>query len=143
MSSDRGSAGCSRRAFQLGVCGALGALACGSSRPTVTATNKMLTLTYAQFPALAAPGGSVVVDLRDAFPLAVVRTSATQAVALSATCTHAGCVLDVRADQRELHCGCHGADFDFAGVVLRGPTAIPLPVYPATPGADAILVDLS
>jgi cytochrome b6-f complex iron-sulfur subunit len=72
-----------------------------------------------------------------------VRTGDATAVALSATCTHAGCLLRYEASPSQLHCDCHGANFDLTGAVLRGPAIIPIPEYAATPGADAISVDLS
>jgi cytochrome b6-f complex iron-sulfur subunit len=136
--------GCSRRTFNLLLCGAAVELAaCDSSLPTVAPAGNQLTLPYAQFPALASPGGGVVVDVEGGFPLAVVRTGDATAVALSATCTHAGCTLKYDASRDWLHCDCHNADFDLAGAVLRGPTSIPLPVYTATPGTSAMVVDLS
>jgi cytochrome b6-f complex iron-sulfur subunit len=134
---------CSRRTFTLALCGGATLAACGSSLPTVTPAGNMVSLSYASFPALAAAGGSAVVMIKDGFPLAVVRTGDTTAVALSATCTHAGCTLEYAADRSQLHCNCHDANFDLAGAVLQGPTIIPLPVYAATPGADAVVVDLS
>jgi Rieske Fe-S protein len=135
---------CSRRAFNLFVCGVgAGLVGCGAATTTVTPNGKQLTLSYAQFPALAKSGGGVIVDVAGGFPLAVVRTGDATAVALSATCTHAACILRYEASPAELHCDCHGANFDLGGAVLRGPTTIPLPLYAATPGADAITVDLS
>lgn len=135
---------CSRRAFNLVVCG-LGAelLACGSSTTVLTASGNQLTLTYAQFPALAKAGGSAVVDVAGGFPLVVVRTGDATAVALSATCTHAGCILRYEPSASDLHCDCHGANFSLAGEVLHGPAIIPLPLYTATTGDAAITVDLS
>lgn len=136
--------GCPRRAFNLALCGAgLGLIACGSSTPEVTADGNSLTLTYARFPALAATGGGVIVAVKGGFPLAVVRTGEMTAVALSATCTHAGCTLDYQADPQQLHCNCHGADFSLDGAVVHGPAIIPLPLYTATPGDSAVVVDLS
>jgi Rieske Fe-S protein len=139
-----GMGDCSRRAFNLGLCAAsAGLVACGSSLPTLTPAGTQLTLSYAQFPALRSAGGSAVVSVKDGFPLAVVRTGDATAVALSATCTHAACILVYDSAHSQLHCDCHGANFDLAGKVLAGPTSIPLPVYAATPAADAIVVDLS
>jgi cytochrome b6-f complex iron-sulfur subunit len=136
--------GCTRRLFNLALCGATAELlACGSSLPVVTPSGNRLTLTYAQFPALATAGGGVVVEVQGGFPLAVVRTGDATAVALSATCTHAGCTLQYEANRSLVHCNCHNADFDLGGAVLRGPTTIPLPLYAATTGSDAIVVDLS
>jgi len=136
--------GCSRRTFNLALCAAgVELAACGSSAPTVTPSGNQLTLSYAQFPALASPGGSAVVNVQNGFPIAVVRTGDATAVALSATCTHAGCILQYEQTSDQLHCNCHDADFDLGGAVLRGPTSIPLPVYAATPGSDGVVVDLS
>jgi hypothetical protein len=61
--------GCSRRAFNLFVCGVgVELVACGSTTTTITPTGNQLTLSYAQFPALAKTGGSVVVDVAGGFP---------------------------------------------------------------------------
>ncbi len=136
--------GCTRRVFNLACCGAaVELLACGTSMATVTPSGNQVTLGYAQFPALASAGGAAVVDVQGGFPIAVVRTGAATAVALSATCSHAGCIVQYAPAANQLHCNCHNADFDLGGAVLRGPTSIPLPVYAATPGSDAIVVDLS
>ena len=109
----------------------------------MTPNGNQVTLSFAQFPALTSVGGGVVVAVQGGFPIAVVRTGDATAVALSATCTHAGCTLDFAAAQEQLHCNCHNANFSLSGAVLNGPTMIPLPVYAATPGSDAIVVDLS
>ena len=137
--------GCTRRTFNLIVGAAAVELwACGTSRPTLAPnSSNQVTLTYAQFPSLMSTGGSAVVDVQGQFPLAVVRTADATATALSATCTHAGCIVDYDGAAKALHCPCHNADFDLQGNVLRGPTSIPLPVYKATPAADGIVVDLS
>lgn len=135
---------CTRRTFNLFVCGVgAGLFACGSSTTVVTPSGNQLTLSYAQFPALAKAGGSAVVDVAGGFPLVVVRTGDTTAVALSATCTHAGCILRYEASASDLHCDCHGANFSLGGAVLSGPTTIPLPLYAATTGDAAITVDLA
>jgi len=136
---------CSRRAFNLGLCAASAGLwGCGTSpQATLTPMGTQLTLSYGQFPSLRSTGGSAVVAVKDGFPVAVVRTGDTTAVALSATCTHAACILDVNAGASQLHCACHDANFDFSGKVLSGPTVIPLPVYGTTVTPDAVIVDLS
>jgi nitrite reductase/ring-hydroxylating ferredoxin subunit len=40
--------------------------------------------------------------------------------ALSSTCTHMGCTLQFRAEQRDLRCPCHGASFDLEGRLANG-----------------------
>jgi cytochrome b6-f complex iron-sulfur subunit len=72
-----------------------------------------------------------------------VRTSATEATALSATCTHAGCLVLFESGSSVVRCPCHDARFALDGSVQGGPTVIPLPVYSATVDADGIAVDLS
>ena len=47
--------------------------------------------------------------------------------ALGARCTHLGC--RVRPGKHVLRCPCHGAVFDLAGTVIRGPARKPLPRY--------------
>jgi Rieske Fe-S protein len=137
-------ASCTRRAFNLGLCaGSAGLWACASSLTTLTPMGTRLTLTYAQFPALRSAGGSAVVAVKDGFPVAVVRTGEATAVALSATCTHAACILDWDAGGNRLHCNCHDANFDLGGTVLSGPTQTPLPVYAAETTDEAIVVELS
>lgn len=116
---------------------------CGAARPTLTPAGERVTLTFAAFPALADVGGSAVVDVSGRAPIAVVRTDAGAAVALSATCTHVGCILRYDAARAQLHCDCHDADFALDGSVLGGPTTVPLPTYAAMLAADGIIVDLT
>jgi nitrite reductase/ring-hydroxylating ferredoxin subunit len=135
----------SRRQFHALVAAGAGCLfGCGSGAPngTVTPVNGQVTLSFAQFPQLSRAGGSVVVDVTNSFPLAVIRTQTASATGLSATCTHAGCLLDVSSAGDQLQCPCHGAAFSLQGNVLAGPTSIPLPVYSAAVNADAIVVTI-
>jgi cytochrome b6-f complex iron-sulfur subunit len=139
---------CSRREFHgLALAGAgwalLGCGRAGAPDGSVSAAMGRVTLPFAMFPALAAAGGSVVVDVTGEFPIVVVRTSDTAATAASATCTHAACLVQYAPAANDLHCPCHDANFALDGSVINGPTIIPLPVYPAQVGADAIVVDLT
>lgn len=142
-----GMRSCTRREFHaLALAGAgCALLGCQSSAPdgTVTATMGQVTLPFATFPKLMSAGGSVVVDVAGGFPIVVVRVSDGAATALSATCTHAACLVGFAPASNNLHCPCHNANFALDGSVESGPTRIPLPVYAATVGADAILVNLT
>ena len=54
----------------------------------------------------------------------VLVRQAGEVIALSLTCTHLGCTLNVTSGA--LVCPCHGSRFDYTGRVLAGPAARPL-----------------
>jgi Rieske Fe-S protein len=59
--------------------------------------------------------------------------------AVSAACTHAGCMLSAThaaSGAEELSCGCHGSLFDANGAVLHGPAGTPLPHFQVDVAAD-------
>jgi cytochrome b6-f complex iron-sulfur subunit len=47
--------------------------------------------------------------------------------ALSAVCTHLGCITRYLSDERVIACPCHGSRFDLEGNVVHGPAPRPLP----------------
>jgi Rieske Fe-S protein len=49
--------------------------------------------------------------------------------ALSAACTHQGCIVDFVSASRGFHCACHGATFSFVGDATRSPAFTPLVHY--------------
>ena len=49
--------------------------------------------------------------------------------ALSAVCTHLGCITRYRPDERIIACPCHGSRFSLDGEVLAGPAPRPLPWF--------------
>jgi cytochrome b6-f complex iron-sulfur subunit len=112
----------------------------GSTSGSVSAPNSTASLTFVQFPALASTGGGVVVD-SPVGPLVVVRTGASTALAVSGTCTHAGCTVEL-GTSAPIYCPCHGSEFALDGTVISSPARRSLAKYPATVGADAITVAL-
>jgi Rieske Fe-S protein len=67
-----------------------------------------------------APGQAKVITVGGA-RVAAYRDEAGSLHAVSAVCTHMGCVIDWNATEKTWDCPCHGSRFDCAGHVLHGP----------------------
>ena len=98
-----------------------------------------IDLTVAANAALRTVGGGVLLDT-GSDRIAVVRQSATRVVALSAVCTHEGCLTDLDASASTLDCPCHGSSFALTGAVVQGPAFLPLRVYGVTLAGDIVTV---
>lgn len=62
--------------------------------------------------------------------------------AVSAVCTHLGCVTQWKAEANVIACPCHGSKFTPEGKKVEGPAPRPLPHYSITLTADGeLLVD--
>lgn len=62
--------------------------------------------------------------------------------AVSAVCTHLGCVTQWKAEANMIACPCHGSKFTPEGRKVEGPAPRPLPHYSITLTADGeLLVD--
>lgn len=72
-----------------------------------------------------APGEGAVVN-QGMHKLAVYRDEQGALHALSAKCTHLGCVVHFNAAERSWDCPCHGSRFDINGTMLHGPATAPL-----------------
>lgn len=59
-------------------------------------------------------------------PAALLQPSPGNFIALSAVCTHLGCVVAWQEQAREFQCPCHGGRFSIEGLVLGGPPPKPL-----------------
>lgn len=60
--------------------------------------------------------------------------------ALSAVCTHLGCITRYKSDEKVIACPCHGSRFDLEGNVVHGPAPRPLPWLDVTEDAQGNLV---
>jgi cytochrome b6-f complex iron-sulfur subunit len=147
-----GCGDCSRRALLRGLgIAAVGALifdtGCqqqGSSLPTATSSScgagHCIDLGDPANKALVTVGGALLLD-GASDTIMVIRASDTQAIALSAICTHAGCSMDYNAGPQLLDCACHGSQFSTDGKVVRGPANRPVHVYTATFANNIITVN--
>jgi Rieske Fe-S protein len=66
------------------------------------------------------PGSGGVLEI-EGERVAVYRSDAGEVSAVSAICTHMGCVVAWNAAERSWDCPCHGSRFDVEGRVLHGP----------------------
>lgn len=62
-------------------------------------------------------------------------------VALSATCTHLGCILFWNEQRAVIACPCHEAYFNTTGAVISGPPPAPLESYRVQVEGDQIYVE--
>lgn len=101
----------------------------------------------------SASGGSVTVSVDASSPLAgvgsaalvqsalgtflVSRTAQDAFTALTATCTHEGCIVSGFQNARYV-CPCHGSQFSTSGAVLQGPATRALQSF-ATSFANGVL----
>jgi cytochrome b6-f complex iron-sulfur subunit len=63
-------------------------------------------------------------------PIIVLRHGPDEFTALSAICTHLGCVVQWDPARRIIECPCHGGEFSPDGKVIGGPPPRPLQAYP-------------
>ena len=114
----------------------------GSAGVFPAASGGSVTFTVGQLPALSQVGGTVTGRAAGvAFPLVVLRSSATQVLAFDARCPHLGCA--VRGAQTLFICPCHGSLFDLAGNVKLGPATSPLKKLTATFDGTTISVKVT
>jgi glycine/D-amino acid oxidase-like deaminating enzyme/nitrite reductase/ring-hydroxylating ferredoxin subunit len=71
------------------------------------------------------PGGGTVVRAAGG-PCAVHRDDQGALHAVSAVCTHMGCLVAFNNAERTWECPCHGSRFGIDGSVLQGPALLPL-----------------
>jgi cytochrome b6-f complex iron-sulfur subunit len=61
--------------------------------------------------------------------------------AMTATCTHLGCLTQYEKENSRIFCPCHGSRFSTAGQVTAGPAPKPLPRLLLTLEQGALVVD--
>jgi Rieske Fe-S protein len=104
----------------------------------------VVTLPLGQFPQLNTPGGAVTGQPQGfADTLVVARVDLTTVAALSAVCTHLGCIVAYNADAQQLDCPCHQSQFALDGTVLAPPASAPLRAYQTTLVSNAVLISVT
>ncbi len=73
------------------------------------------------------PPGSVTLDKEQ--KVYIVRAKDGYFYALSAVCTHLGCITNWKQDEGIVACPCHGSKFDVEGRKIEGPAPRPLPRF--------------
>ena len=82
--------------------------------------------THADSPAAIAPGSGAIVRLSGE-RCAAYRDDDGVLHAVSATCTHLGCLVAFNEVEKTWDCPCHGSRFGIDGAVIQGPATEPLP----------------
>lgn len=128
---EKGRRGLDRRRF----CQLLGASACGIAAGGATA----LTFDYLRPRVLFEPPTRFELVPVDALSVGDVIQSDEHRVylmrladgfhALSAVCTHLGCITRFLPAERIIACPCHGSRFNLDGEVIAGPAPRPLPWF--------------
>lgn len=70
----------------------------------------------------------------------LVKTKGGQILALSAVCTHMGCIVQWEKDKQAFLCPCHAGHYSPDGAVLSGPPPKPLAKIPFTVADGKITV---
>jgi cytochrome b6-f complex iron-sulfur subunit len=86
------------------------------------------------------PVGSAKIIRFKGEPTLVVRVSEKSVHALSAVCTHLGCIVKWDSTKASLVCPCHAAFFDVNGNVMGGPAPRPLQSHPVKIAQDEIII---
>lgn len=86
--------------------------------------------------------GVIQNDQFSAGPIVVIRDpiKPDQILAFNATCSHKGCLVNWKKDQKVFVCPCHASAFAPDGRVLHGPAKKPLVAYTAKADGDFVVV---
>jgi len=125
-----------RRTF-LGVC--LGGLAAAVAAATTWPLYRYLapravktTAAKVEIPAKDVPEGEAKFFDFNGASAVLVRKRGGDLIALSAVCTHLGCIVQWEKDQQDFLCPCHGGHYTPEGAVTSGPPPKPLTKLPFT-----------
>jgi cytochrome b6-f complex iron-sulfur subunit len=146
-----------RREFCVSACQALTAASFGSFLPACNSptapdtavtlpnqgallTNNTVVVNIDPTSPLAAPGSAALVQTPSDSYL-VTRTGANAFTAVTAACTHFGCIVS-RYDNQVYVCPCHGSQFSTTGAVIKGPASRPLRQFATEFANDRLTIRL-
>ena len=89
--------------------------------------NLMQSMAVAKVPDIPADGIKIVRFNKK--PVILLRNQQEQIRAMSAVCTHLGCIVEYNSAQKNFQCNCHGSIFTIDGVNVSGPASRPLEPY--------------
>ena len=92
-----------------------------------------------EFPLSELPEGGVKYITYGGVETIVVRTRESTK-AFSLVCTHLGCLVEWRENEKEFYCPCHDGYFDQFGEVVSGPPPVPLEQFPVRVENDTVIV---
>jgi Rieske Fe-S protein len=118
----------------------------GARHPVLDPGQQRLEGTTVSIPLAAlaqlAPGEALEVKPGGTHPDLLLRHADGGWQAITAHCTHRGCVVDWNATASEWQCPCHGSRYGSDGHVVQGPADRPLTVAPARVQGDSLVVEL-
>lgn len=86
------------------------------------------------------PGNSGKIVKFGRKPVILVKTDAGEFHALTATCTHLDCIVQYKADTRQIWCACHNGIYDLQGRNISGPPPKPLEEFKVDILNDEIII---
>lgn len=76
-------------------------------------------------------------------PGILVRTASGEFKAFSAVCTHLECIVQYRADTKQIWCACHNGQYNLGGKNIGGPPPRPLEEFKVNTRGDDVVVTRS
>ena len=89
------------------------------------------------------PGDVIEIKPGSPYPDLLLRAAGGSWEAITAHCTHRGCVVAWNAAANEWQCPCHGSRFSADGHVVGGPAEKPLAVVPTRVDENTLIIDLA
>jgi Rieske Fe-S protein len=112
-----------------------------ASRSSSTAQIKEIPLRIEDTPDLKPVGGAYHLEIEDMGKnILVAHVSNDKYVAVDMKCTHKGCDIEYKKDEKVFGCPCHGSEFSLAGVPTKGPAKTALASYIVTVTDEEIII---